>query len=264
MINLARSTYYYQPKSKSSHLDDQLLKEIRRIIEEFPRYGYRRITQQLKREGFKVNHKRIYRLMKNNNLSCKKPKKFRVYTTDSNHAYPIYRNLLTDLEIVKLNQVWVSDITYIRILTGFVYLAVILDAYSRKVVGYAISRKIDKELVLAALKAALETRKPPKGIIHHSDRGVQYASHDYVDCLKENHFQISMSGKGNPYDNAQAESFMKTLKYEEVYLSEYKTFEDVIYNIPRFIEEVYNRRRLHSSLKYLPPEEFEQNLKKAS
>ena len=176
---------------------------------------------------------------------------------NSNHPYPIYPNLTRGLILTRLNELWVADITYIRILAGFVYLAVILDAFSRKAIGWAISKNIDRALTIEALKMAIEQRKPAAGCIHHSDRGVQYAAHEYVDDLKVHKFVISMSGKGNPYDNAKAESFMKTLKTEEVYLSDYRSLQDVLENVPAFLRDVYNAKRLHSSIGYLPPNEFE-------
>ena len=258
MLNMVRSSYYYkegvnlQKQKEEADLRDR----IEEIVVEYERYGYRRVTAALQREGLKVNHKRVQRIMKEEDLICKIKKRW-VVTTDSNHPYRVYPNLMKDAKITGVNQAWVADITYIRILTAFVYLAVILDVFSRKVVGWAISRRIDTELTRAALRMAIETRRPPEGCIHHSDRGVQYAAHDYVDDLNAAGFLISMSRKGNPYDNAQAESFMKTLKNEEVYLWDYKTFEDVKKRIPYFIEEVYNEKRLHSALGYCPPNEYE-------
>lgn len=261
-MKIPRSTFYYKKRKRIKPTDEALLELIRQILEEFVRYGYRRVTAVLHRDGFPVNHKRVYRVMGENRLVCRRRKKFKVYTTDSNHPYPIHPNLVKDLVIIRLNQVWVADLTYIRIAAGFVYLAVILDACSRKAIGYAISERIDKELALAALKMALENRKPPAGCIHHSDRGVQYASHEYVDLLRQHGLRISMSRKGNPYDNATAESFMKTLKNEEVDLSDYQTFQDVVDNVFPFIGDVYNHKRLHSSLGYMPPVEFEENFEK--
>lgn len=258
MLKMARSSYYYR---KSLDLQKQkeeadLRDRIEKIVVEHERYGYRRVTAQLQREGSNVNHKRVQRIMQEEELICKIRKRW-VVTTDSNHSFPIATNLLKDAKITGVNQAWVSDITYIRILTAFVYLAVILDVFSRKIVGWAISLRIDTELTRAALRMAIETRCPPRGCIHHSDRGVQYAAQEYIDDLKASGFLISMSRKGNPYDNAQAESFIKTLKSEEVYLWDYKTFEDVKKRIPYFIEEVYNEKRLHSALGYCPPNEYE-------
>ena len=184
-----------------------------------------------------------------------------IRTTDSVHALPVYRNLIKKRQVRAINQVWVADITYIRIRSRFVYLTAILDLYSRKVVGWSISRRIDTELCLAALQMALNLRNA-RGCIHHSDRGVQYASAAYVGLLQQNGLEISMSAKGNPYDNAFMESFYKTLKYEEVHLCNYETYQDVSERLPFFIEEVYNRKRLHSSIGYVPPIEFEANVSK--
>ncbi len=258
MLNMARSSYYYKETRgiQKQKEDADLRDKIEEMVVEYPRYGYRRVTAQLRREGMIVNHKRVQRIMQEESLICKTTKKW-VATTDSNHRYPVYPNLLKDVEVNGVNQAWVSDITYIRILTAFVYLAVILDVFSRKVIGWAISLRIDTELTRAALRMAIQTRRPPEGCIHHSDRGVQYAAHEYVDDLKAACLRISMSRKGNPYDNAQAESFIKTLKSEEVYLWDYKTFEDVKKRIPYFIEAVYNEKRLHSALGYCPPNEYE-------
>jgi len=259
MIGLALSTYYYKPKEQPTPQikeDNDLRDRIEQIALEFPRYGYRRITHQLKREGILVNHKRALRIMRKSSLLVV-TKKRRVRTTDSNHRYPAYSNLTRDLVLTNINQVWISDITYIRILLGFVYLAVILDAFSRKVLGYCISKSLDEELALQALRMAIQRRFPPKDVIHHSDQDVQYASHDYTEELIKHGFRISMSRKGNPYDNAKAESFIKTLKQEEVYLWEYSTYEDVQKRVPFFLDAVYNQKRLHSSLGYMPPDEFE-------
>ncbi len=261
MLNLAPSSYYYKAKEPSIFVQKQeadLRNRIEEIACEFTRYGYRRITAQLRREGWLVNHKKILRIMRQDSLLCVVQRKW-IRTTDSNHPYPRYPNLVKDLVIGSLNQVWFADITYIRILTTFVYLAVILDGLSRKTIGYSISKSLDAKLALTALRMAIAQRQPPPSCIHHSDQGVQYASSDYTELLKEHKFQVSMARKGNPYDNAMAESFIKTLKYEEVSLWDYRTLTDVLKRIPFFIQEVYNKKRLHSSLGYLPPDEFESN-----
>ena len=255
-MNLPRSSYYY--KSKNETVTDQALtSRIEEIIEEFGGYGYRRTTAQLHREGIQVNHKKVLRIMRERGLLCKPKRRF-LKTTDSNHSYRTYPNLLNGCTVTDINQVWAADITYIRILTAFVYLAVILDIYSRKTIGYAISKNIDTNLSLSTLQMAIGNRIPPKGVIHHSDRGVQYAANDYVNLLQQHGFRISMARKGNPYDNAVAESFIKTLKTEEVYLWEYHTLADVEKRLPYFIEQVYNQKRLHSSLGYRPPDEYEE------
>ena len=261
-MSLPRSSFYYQPRmsdSERGQIETALLDRIEAVCLEFPRYGYRRVTKQLQREGWLVNHKRVLRLMRESDLLCQVKRK-RVRTTDSNHRFHVYPNLIKDLVVSRLDQVWIADITYIRILTCFVYLAAVLDAYSRRVIGYAISTSIDTALTLRALHMAIANRHPGPSCIHHSDQGVQYASHDYVDEMERHGLQISMSRKGNPYDNAMMESFFKTLKQEEVYLCEYRTLADVKSRLPYFIEEVYNLKRLHSALGYCPPNEFEELL----
>ena len=256
-MKLARSTFYYRRQADLSATEADLRDRIEAICLEFPRYGYRRVTAELKRQHITVNHKRVLRLMRQSDLLCRARRK-RVNTTDSRHSFPRYPNLVRDTVAGHLNQVWLADITYIRIRTGFVYLAAILDSFSRKVIGYAVSKRLDAQLTLEALKMAIAGRKPGPGLIHHSDQGVQYASDEYTAELKLHGFRISMARRGNPYDNAMMESFFKTLKQEEVYLYKYETIDDVLARLPHFLEEVYNHKRLHSALGYIPPDEFEE------
>ena len=254
MTAIPRSSYYYRRKKKQGEADIQ--NRIELIVCDFSGYGYRRVDEQLRRDGLIVNHKRVLRIMRENSLLCQIKRAYKV-TTNSRHKYPIFPNLTKGIAISGLNQVWYADITYIRLAEGFAYLAVILDGYSRKIIGYALSERLTAPLALEALQMAVAGRRPPKGCIHHSDQGVQYACDDYVKKLNEAGLKGSMSAKGNPYDNAKAESFMKTLKYEEVHLWEYNTVQEAAGRIRHFIEEVYNKKRLHSALGYLPPEEFE-------
>jgi putative transposase len=257
LVGVSRSWYYERPtRPTQAERDLDLRDAIERIVLEFPGYGYQRVTKALGREGGAVNHKRVLRVMRQESLLCQLQRHV-VATTDSRHDRAVYPNLLADRVLTGLNQAWQADITYVRLPTAFVYLAVILDAFSRKVIGWALSRAIDTRLTLAALEMALDRRSPPPGFVHHSDRGVQYASADYVARRVAAGASVSMSAKGNPYHNAKAESFFKTLKREEVQLKRYASFADALANLGQFIEDVSNAKRLHSSLGYVPPAEFE-------
>jgi putative transposase len=266
LLDASRSGYYKwlhnsHDSENEKNSDVAIKEEMQKIVIEFPGYGYRRVKVELRNRNHVVNQKKVRRFMKEDNLICVK-KRFKLQTTDSNHGEKVYPNLAKNLEVTDINQLWVADITYIQLSKEFVFLAVIIDVFSRRCVGWDLSRNIDTQLTLNALLKALQTRKTDdlKNLIHHSDQGVQYASMEYVNYLKDIGIQISMSRKGNPYDNAFAESFMKTLKYEEVYLNEYGTFNDAIQNIEHFIEEVYNLKRLHSSIGYKSPADFEKSL----
>jgi putative transposase len=232
---------------------------IQRVALEWPSYGRPRITAELRRRGWKVNPKRVYRLMREDNLLCVRKRKF-VVTTDSTHNRAVYPNLAQEMALTGIDQLWVADITYIRLESEFVYLAVVIDAYSRRVIGWALERTVEDDLPLAALRQALALRQPTPGLVHHSDRGSQYASGDYTDLLKAHGCQISMSHKASPWENAGCESWMKTLKAEEVYRQEYRDLAEARASIAQFIDAVYNQKRLHSALGYRPPVEFEQVL----
>jgi putative transposase len=259
---LSRSGFYRFDESGGQpgvDPDMDLRDAIQRVALEWPAYGRPRITAELRRRGWQVNHKRVYRIMREDNLLCVRRRKF-VVTTDSHHAFRIYPNLAQSLMLTGVNQLWVADITYIRLQEEFVYLAVILDAYSRRVIGWALDRTLEAELTVAALRMALARRNATADLVHHSDRGVQYASTQYTELLGEHGIQISMSRKANPWDNAACESFMKSLKYEEVYRNEYRDLSEARTSIYEFLDKVYNRRRLHSALGYVPPAEFEAKL----
>jgi putative transposase len=259
MTGLNRAGYYrFRLPRQGIPVAMELRDELQKIALQSPSYGYRRITAELQRRHFAVNHKRVLRLMREDNLLCIRRRSF-VTTTDSRHALPVYPNLARAMEPTTINQLWVADITYLRLREEFVYLAVVLDAFSRRVIGWALGRTLEAELAVSALRMALRCRQPAPGLVHHSDRGVQYASHDYTALLKDHGITISMSRKGNPYDNAACESFMKTLKYEEVYRNEYRDFAEVRSGIGQFLELVYNEQRLHSALGYRPPVDFEKD-----
>jgi putative transposase len=263
IVQVSKSGYYKWLKRKGhdnrAARDRPVVEEIMKIIVDNPGYGYRRMTYQLRRNGTVVNHKRVLRLMRENGLTVKR-KRFSPITTDSEHENPVYPNLVRGMEITGPNQVWAADFTYIQMRKEFIFLAVELDIYSRRCIGWSLSRDLGAGTALDALYMALYLRRDDNlsGLIHHSDRGVQYTSMAFTECLRNHGIQISNSRKGNPYDNAFAESFFKTLKYEEVYLNEYETFEDALRNINKFIEDVYNAKRMHSSLGYRSPIEFEQ------
>ncbi|GHO71982.1 transposase [Ktedonobacter sp. SOSP1-52] len=260
LLQINRAWYYAkQHKGTTSHAQEEqvaLRDEIEQIVLQFPGYGYRRVTAALKRAGWCVNHKRVLRIMREESLLCHLKRHF-VRTTDAHHPYTVYPNLVNGRTPDAPDVIWVADLTYIRLRNEFVYLACILDASSRRCVGWNLSRRMDAGLVLGALEVALAIRDVKPGLIHHSDRGVQYACIAYVERLESMGIQISMSAKGNVYDNAKAESFFKTLKQEEVYLKAYQTFEEARNNIGHFLDDVYNTKRLHSSLGYVPPAEFE-------
>lgn len=257
---LSRAGFYrHYEEHEPRQADVELRDAIQKIVIENRFYGYRRVTAALNQQDWVVNHKRVLRLMRADNLLALRKQRY-VLTTDSRHPFAIYPNLVPRLVVNGINQLWVADITYIRLREAFLYLAVILDAYSRKAVGWELGDTLEASLAVAALQRALANRAIQPGLVHHSDRGVQYASNDYVALLEAHGFLISMSRTGNPYDNAKAESFMKTLKCEEVYLQKYRDREEAHASIAHFIDEVYNGKRLHSALGYLPPVAFEDKI----
>ena len=259
ITEVSRSGFYRflsSVKEKADSIEANLIEHIEHICVDMPGYGYRRVTKALQRMGYRINHKRVLKLMRSNDLLCKR-KRHSVRTTDSRHTLGIYPNLAKDVQPTAPDQLWVADITYIRLPKEFVYLAVIMDVFARRIVGWSLGRDIDTRLSISALKMALRGRSISPGLIHHSDRGVQYASGKYIDMLKHHGIIVSMSQKGNPYDNAIIESFIKTLKHEEVLLNDYESFEEAYDNIAYYINEAYNKRRLHSALGYNSPVEFE-------
>lgn len=264
LADFSRAGYYrsLNPAREHSGDDLELRDAMHRIALEWPAYGTRRMKKELERQGWKVNRKRVQRLMREDNLLCVARRKF-VVTTDSGHPLPVYPNLPPGMEVTGINQLWIADITYIRLEEEFVYLAVVLDAYSRRVIGWKVDDTMAESLTLAALQMALREREVRPGLVHHSDRGVQYASGSYTQLLKDHGVTISMSRKANPWDNAACESFMKTLKYEEVHRTEYRNLADARARIGQFLESIYNDRRLHSSLDYQSPTEFEKSLSPA-
>jgi transposase InsO family protein len=265
LAQVSRASYYrFDENARPATASDMELRNaIQRIALEWPSYGRRRITHELRKRGWTVNWKKVYRLMREDNLLCVRRRKF-VVTTESNHGRKVYPNLIPELMLTDVDQLWVADITYIRLQAEFVYLAVVLDAYSRRVIGWALERTLADELTLSALRMALSRRVVETGLVHHSDRGSQYASGDYTVLLKDNGIRISMSRKGNPWDNAACESFMKTLKYEEVHRNEYRDLAEAKTAIGTFLEKVYNQKRLHSAIGYKSPAQFETEIRQAA
>jgi putative transposase len=265
VASFSRAGYYrsMQAASPVSAEDAQLLGALSEIAEQWPSYGSRRIAEELRAQGFTVSRKRTQRLMRENNLLCAVKRKFAI-TTDSAHPLKVYPNLAGSMAVTGINQLWVADITYIRLEDEFVYLAVVPDACSRRVIGWSLDDTMSDSLSIAALRMALAGRTIQTGLVHHSDRGVQYASHDYAQLLRENGITISMSRKANPWDNAKCESFMKTLKHEEVHRTEYRNLADARTRIGRFLESIYNEKRLHSALHYMAPNQFEGSLTAAT
>lgn len=262
MAAVSRAGYYRSWRKKEPRIEETALRDAiqREALSRRHRGGYRPITRALKNNGWVINHKRVLRLMREDNLLSIRRRRF-VATTDSDHGWRIYPNLACRMIVTDINQLWVADITYVRLQQEFIYLAVILDVYSRRVVGWGLSRRLERQVAQQALEMALTERRPLPGLVHHSDRGVQYASGDYVKRLESSGITISMSRPGNPWDNAWAESFIKTLKVEEINGQRYRNFDHAKTCIGTFIEEVYNQQRMHSALDYRSPIEFEDGLR---
>lgn len=260
LAQISRASFYRSFHQRAPRQADTVLRDaIQRVCLTTRLYGYRRVLRQLSEEGIHADKDRIRRLMREDNLLCLRKRKFAL-TTDSQHGMTVYFNLAAGVQLTGLDQLWVADITYIRLQEQFVYLAVILDAFSRRVIGWKLDESLHALLAIGALEQALADRNPPPGVVHHSDRGVQYCCADYVARLIDRGFGISMSRRGNPYDNAKAESFMKTLKAEEVYLNQYRDLEDARRSIGHFIDDIYNGNRLHSALNYKSPSAFEASI----
>jgi transposase InsO family protein len=261
LAGVSRAGYYRHWQEREPRAAEMSLRsEVQEIVLAHRRnYGYRRVTRELQARGWAVNHKRVARIMREDNLLCLRKRRF-VVTTDSEHTLEVYVNVAAHMQLTGIDQLWVADLTYIRLSEEYVYLAVVLDAYSRRVVGWSLGDCLCAGLPLAALCRALEARRPAPGLVHHSDQGVQYAGHDYIGLLREHGATPSMSRVGNPYDNAKCESFIKTLKQEEIYTREYRDRADLEEHIGEFIDNYYNRQRLHSALNYRSPEQFERSL----
>jgi putative transposase len=261
LAGLSRASYYRHWQASAPRREEMGLRDaIQRLAMAHRHYGYRRIAALLRREGWLANRKRVLRLMREDNLLCLRRAAFAPATTDSKHGWRVVPNLARGIELTGVDQLWVADINYVRLAEEFAYLAIVLDAFSRRVIGWALETHLQASLAIAALDMAIAARQPaPGSLIHHSDRGVQYACGDYTAILRAHDIQASMSRVGNPYDNAKAESFMKTLKHEEVDGSAYRDAADARDHLGGFIEDVYNRHRLHSALDYLSPQEYEAN-----